>query len=109
MKILTLNCGSSSIKFKIFDMPDGSVLVKGQSDRIGKEDAIIKWEGQGITPLSIRKKLSDHREALKILLGQDAGGKERFPVSISDIAAVGHRVVHGGEFFQGGRGKHCMH
>ena len=99
MKILTLNCGSSSIKFKIFDMPDGSVLLKGQADRIGKDDALIKWEGQGIKPTSMNKKLSDHREALEILLGQDAAGNDGFPVNTRDIAAVGHRVVHGGEFF----------
>jgi acetate kinase len=99
MKILTMNCGSSSIKFKIFAMPEGFVLVKGQADRIGRDDTLIEWEGDGITPLSIRKKISGHREALEILLGQNLKGEKRFPVSTSDIMAVGHRVVHGGEFF----------
>ena len=100
MKILTLNCGSSSIKFKIFSMPAGSVLIKGQADRIGLDDAKIQWEGEGIKPCSIPKELPNHKEALEILLGLHTIGDEKSPVNTGDIAAVGHRVVHGGEFFQ---------
>jgi acetate kinase len=100
MKILTLNCGSSSIKFKIFCMPAASVLIKGQADRIGLDDAKIEWEGEGVNPFSIRKELSSHKEALEILLGLNPAGDEKSPVSTGDITAVGHRVVHGGEFFQ---------
>ena len=100
MKILTLNCGSSSIKFKIFCMPTGSVVIRGQADRIGLDDAMIQWEGEGIKPCSIRKELSSHKEALEILLGLHTIGDDKSPVNTGDIAAVGHRVVHGGEFFQ---------
>jgi acetate kinase len=100
MKILTLNCGSSSIKFKIFCMPAGSVVIRGQADRIGLDDAKIEWEGEGIKPCSIRKGLSSHKEALEILLGLQMAGDEKSPVNTCDITAVGHRVVHGGEFFQ---------
>ncbi len=99
MKILTLNCGSSSIKFKIFSMPKGSALIKGQADRIGLDDAKIQWEGEEIKHCSISYKLHSHKEALEILLGLRTAGGEKSPVNTGDIAAVGHRVVHGGEFF----------
>ncbi len=100
MKILTLNCGSSSIKFKIFSMPAGSVLMKGQADRIGLGDAKIEWEGEGIKPYIIRKELPNHKKALEILLGLNPAGDEKSPLSTGDITAIGHRVVHGGEFFR---------
>jgi acetate kinase len=100
MKILTLNCGSSSIKFKIFAMPEGIVVAKGQADRIGLDDAKIEWEGEGIKPCSINYELSSHKEALEILLGLQPAGDEISPLNKGAIAAVGHRFVHGGEFFR---------
>ncbi|HEY9159834.1 MAG TPA: acetate kinase [Desulfomonilia bacterium] len=100
MKILTMNCGSSSIKFKIFSMPEGTVIAKGQADRIGLDDSRIQWEGKGITPCIVRQELSSHKKALEMLLGLNPAGNEKSPVNICDITAVGHRFVHGGEFFR---------
>ena len=100
MKILTINCGSSSVKYQVFEIGNGNeLLAKGMADRIGLAGSRIyhKSVGRGEKELEIR--LADHGAALaKIysVLEQDGCG-----VVSHEIQAVGHRVVHGGRQFTG--------
>jgi len=98
MKILVLNCGSSSIKYQLLDMETESVLAIGKVERVGMEDAIFEYKGAGEKVKEIGTIL-DHtagiRKVLKALT-DPVHGVIRAP---EEIVAVGHRVVHGGEAF----------
>lgn len=98
MKILVLNCGSSSIKYQLLDMETESVLAIGKVERVGMEDAIFEYKGAGEKIKEIGTIL-DHtagiRKVLKALT-DPVHGVIRAP---EEIVAVGHRVVHGGEAF----------
>jgi len=100
MKILVINCGSSSIKYQLFDMADESVLAKGLLERLGTEQVSLCHQATGavVQPSCSAK---DHRAGLGLILAslvhRDYGVIER----IEEIEAVGHRVVHGGEEFTG--------
>jgi len=100
MKILVFNCGSSSIKYQLFEMPGGSVLGKGMVQRIGEgngEAAQKSNHGE----IHIEKKISDHKEGLA-MIGQMLTDPGKGPLkSLSEISACGHRVVHGGEAVSG--------
>ena len=98
MRILVINCGSSSIKYQLFDMADESVLAKGLLERLGTEQVSLCHQAKGavVQPSCSAK---DHRAGLGLILAslvhRDYGVIER----IEQIKAVGHRVVHGGEEF----------
>lgn len=96
-KVLAINAGSSTLKFKLFAMPDELVLTEGKVDRIGTPDAdfTIIVDGQ-----KLKKKVEapTAREAVQFVL--DALVKEGIIASIDEIHGVGHRVVHGGEYFK---------
>lgn len=99
MKILVLNAGSSSLKYQLFDMDDGSVLAKGLCERIGT-DGKITHKLSGAEPLSENRDFPNHEIALSRiieLLTSETYGSIK---SISEIDAVGHRVAHGGEKFR---------
>jgi acetate kinase len=100
MKILVINAGSSSLKFRLFIMPGETLLYAGIAERIGEEKSYIHYtigESQEINELHVS--VADHAEAVKqvvLLLGnQDNGILE----DLSEIGIVSHRVVHGGEYF----------
>lgn len=94
MKILVLNCGSSSLKYKLFEMPQGDVLAQGLADRIGFPDAVFRHKVQGREPVVNTAPLDRHHAAVEAMLGfimdNVRGG----------ISGIGHRVVHGGEHFR---------
>lgn len=97
MKILVLNCGSSSLKYQLFDMTDEAVLAKGLVERIGIEGSRVK-HNKGEDDTTIREQdIVDHTAAIKVvldlLLGDDTGVMK----NLNELSAVGHRVVHGGE------------
>ena len=100
MKILVFNCGSSSIKYRLFEMPEGRVIAKGIVERIGEDNSKAVQEA-GKRIIEIKEKVVDHRQALtiieKILTDSDKGPLK----SMSEIGACGHRVVHGGKAFTG--------
>lgn len=101
MKVLVINCGSSSLKFQFIDMKDESVLAKGNVERIGIGGSFLKYQpGEG-DKVTIEKDLKDHREAMKIVIDSLLDSKVGVIKDVSEISAVGHRVVHGGEFFSG--------
>lgn len=82
MKILVINCGSSSIKYKLYDFPEGSLLTKGLIEKIGEKNSQVK----------------NHSEGVKLLFFRLI--EEKIISDLKEISAIGHRVVHGGETFQ---------
>jgi len=97
MKILVLNCGSSSLKYQLINMEGETTLAKGLCERIGIEGSRLKHEGKG--KYQVDSPMKDHTDAIKMvinaLLSKDHGVID----SVDEVHAVGHRVVHGGEFF----------
>jgi acetate kinase len=100
MKVLVLNCGSSSIKYQLFDMPARTLLAKGMIERIGEpQAAMIHQEGNDKQKQPIAA--TDHEQAMAAILAKlmhTEGGRKS---TDEPIGAVGHRVVHGGEAFTG--------
>ena len=97
MKILVLNCGSSSLKYQLFDMERESVLAKGLVERIGIAGSRVKQTRPGAGDTIREGDIPDHTEAIKIVLGLLTDSKSGVISSLDEISAVGHRVVHGGE------------
>ena len=100
MKILVLNCGSSSLKYKLFEMESQEILASGQADRIGLSDAGFRYEAAGQKAWETILDLPDHSRAVNMLLSFLTDPKQGVLSDIRDIAGVGHRVVHGGEHFR---------
>lgn len=99
MKVLVVNCGSSSIKYQLVDMTDESVLAKGLVDRVGIPGTVLKHEPLGKDEVVIKKDLPDHTEGMKLVLDVLVNPEYGVIKSMDEIGAVGHRVVHGGEAF----------
>jgi len=99
MKVLVVNCGSSSIKYQLLDMTDESVLAKGLLDRVGIPGTVLKHEPVGKDEVVIKKDLPDHTEGMKLVLDVLVNPEYGVIKSMDEIGAVGHRVVHGGEAF----------
>lgn len=99
MKIFVLNCGSSSLKYQLFDMTDESVLASGRVERIGMEDAILTHEPTGKEKVKLVCEILEHSTAIEKVFNYLADEKYGVISSVNEIEAVGHRVVHGGEVF----------
>ena len=104
MKILVINTGSSSIKYQLFDMSDETVLATGMAERIGSDAGTLSHttmaaDGSRCT-IEINEKHLDHARGLARIAALLTDKKNGVIKNIADIAAVGHRVVHGGETFQ---------
>ena len=101
MKILVINAGSSSIKYQLIDMENELVLAKGLCDRIGIAGGNFKHQPHGKDAYKVEVQMANHSEAIRLvtdaLIDKDHGVIE----SMSEISAVGHRVLHGGEKFSG--------
>lgn len=98
MKVLVVNCGSSSLKYQLIDMEEEKVLAKGNFERIGEQEAFVTHKVNGekyVTKFSAM----NHEEALKIVLGELVHEKYGVIKDLSEISAAGHRIVHGGELF----------
>jgi acetate kinase len=100
MKILVLNCGSSSLKYKLFEMKTNLVLAQGQADRIGLTNALFRHDIKGRPGATVSAPLTDHHEAVHALLAMLLDEKRGILRDRSEIGGVGHRVVHGGEHFR---------
>ena len=98
MKILVINCGSSSLKYQLIDMENESVLAKGNFERIGEQEAFVTHKVNG-EKYVIKSPVMNHEEALKIVLDQLVHNEYGVIKELSEIDAVGHRIVHGGELF----------
>lgn len=99
MKILVINCGSSSLKYQLFDMDHESVLAKGLVERIGIDGSQIKHTKTGLETLVQQTPIPDHKVAIKLVLDTLLGSSHGVLTSLDELSAVGHRVVHGGEDF----------
>jgi len=99
MRILVLNCGSSSIKFKLFDMKTNVVLAQGGIEKIGLEGSFLKLSTPGDSEKTIEKDIPEHRTGVEFILGILTSEEYGCIKSLSEIDAVGHRIVHGGEKF----------
>ena len=98
MKVLVVNCGSSSLKYQLIDMDGEKLLAKGNFERIGEQEAFVTHKVNGEKYI-IKTPVMNHEEALKIILGQLVHEDYGVIKDLSEIDAVGHRVVHGGELF----------
>lgn len=102
-RVLVLNSGSSSVKYQLLDMGDGSKLAAGLVERIGEETSRLKHTpltgegGEGGEAREREERIADHEEALKAVADELA--RDGLGLDSPDLAAIGHRVVHGGLFF----------
>lgn len=101
MKILVLNCGSSSVKYQVIEMDGEQVICKGIVERIGTQDAILRCRPSGRPETREVRPISDHAEAIDGLIASLLDPEVGVLTDKSEIAAVGHRTVHGGEAFSG--------
>ena len=104
MKILVINCGSSSLKYQLLEMDGEHALASGLVERIGESAGKVSHQNQSDAAVGqcivYEKPISDHRSAMNEAVGQLTAPGTGVIASHSEIAAVGHRVVHGGEYFQ---------
>jgi len=100
MKILVLNCGSSSIKYQLFDMASGVVLSKGIVEKIGLKGSFLKNERFDGDKVKLDGEILDHQTGIEYLLGLMISKKRGVIKDLEEIDAIGHRLVHGGETFQ---------
>ncbi|MCH3964021.1 MAG: acetate kinase [Clostridium sp.] len=96
MKVLVINCGSSSLKYQLINMEDERVLAKGLVERIGIEGSILTHKVNGEKHV-IKQPMEDHKVAIKLVLNALVDKEHGVIKDMSEISAVGHRVVHGGE------------
>lgn len=97
MKILVINCGSSSLKYQVLDMNGEILLAKGLVERIGMEGSVITHEKVGMDKVVNETPMESHKEAIALVLEAVAHPEHGVVKDMSEIGAVGHRVVHAGE------------
>lgn len=101
MKILVINCGSSSLKYQLIDMEHESVLAKGLCERIGIEGSKLTHKPSGKESCVVEKAMPDHKVAVQMVLDVLVDVTYGVITDVNDITAVGHRVVHGGQKYVG--------
>ena len=99
MKILVLNCGSSSLKYQLINMETEEVLASGKYERIGEKEAFNTHKVNG-KKIEVKKPAYNHKEAIEFVLAQFTNPEYKVIDSLDEIDAIGHRVVHGGEIFK---------
>ena len=99
MKILVLNCGSSSIKYKLFDMDKNDVIAQGGIEKIGMKGSFLKLTDKDGNKVVIEKEIPEHTVGVKFIFEILTGSQYGVIKSLDEINAVGHRMVHGGEKF----------
>ena len=98
MKVLVINCGSSSLKYQVIDSETEHVLAKGLCERIGI-DGVLTYQPAGQDKIKYEAAMPAHRQAVELVLKQLTSPENGILKSIDEIDAVGHRMVHGGEKF----------
>ena len=101
MKVLVINAGSSSIKYQLIDMTNETLLAKGQCDRIGIDGGNFKQSNHKGDTYKVDVQIANHGEGIKLIVDALTSKEHGVIESMSEINAVGHRVVHGGEKFSG--------
>lgn len=99
MVILTLNCGSSSVKYQVYDWANRKVMARGIVERVGTQEAVMEHQASGREPYRLNQPMPNHQAAIEALLGVIVDPRLGVISSIQEVKAVGHRVVHGGQKF----------
>ena len=99
MKILVINCGSSSLKFQLINSDDDTVMAKGLCERIGSEGSQMEYAANGGEKEIIKVDMPDHAAAAENVINTLIDKDKGVIGDLSQIDAVGHRIVHGGEKF----------
>ncbi len=99
MKVLVINCGSSSLKYQLIDSDSEGVLAKGLCERIGIDGGMITYQPEGKEKIKKQVDMPDHTEAVKLVIDSLIDKENGVIASLDEIGAVGHRIVHGGEKF----------
>lgn len=97
MKVLVINCGSSSLKYQVLEMDDETLLCKGLVERIGLEGSVLKHEKAGEDKYVLEVPMDNHKDAIGHVLSTIVDPVHGVAKSMAEIGAVGHRVVHAGE------------
>lgn len=98
MKVLVVNCGSSSLKYQLIDMTDESVIAKGNCERIGTEGSFLTHKVNGEKHV-VEESIPNHEVAISLIIDQLLSPEYGVIKSLDEITAIGHRLVHGGEKF----------
>ena len=101
MKVLVINCGSSSLKYQVLEMETEELLCKGLVERIGIDGSVIKHEKIGMDKWVLETPMKDHKDAIGHVLNALTDPDHGVAKSMDEIGAVGHRVVHAGEKYAG--------
>jgi len=99
MKILVLNCGSSSIKYKVYGMPEQTELAAGIIEKIGHSDSFLKFNTKNGEKEIIKQEVKEHKAGIELIFKLLTDEKNGVLKSLNEIGAVGHRIVHGGDEF----------
>ncbi len=97
MKVLVVNCGSSSLKYQVLDMDTSTLLAKGLVERIGIEGSVMRHEKIGMDKYIFEAPMNNHKDAIGYVLEALTDKEHGIVASMEEISAVGHRVVHAGE------------
>ena len=100
MKILVINCGSSSLKYQLFDMDTNEVLEKGLCERIGIEGSNLQHTAAGKEKVTFNQPMPTHNEAIQLVMETLVSPEYGVIKSVDEIGGVGHRVVHGGDKYE---------
>ncbi|MCQ2969177.1 MAG: acetate kinase [Clostridium sp.] len=100
MKVLVINCGSSSLKYQLIDMINEESLAQGLVERIGIEGSVLTQKVEGKDKYIIKEEMKDHKDAIRLVLAALVDENNGVIKSMDEISAVGHRVVHGGEKYK---------
>ncbi|HNY02089.1 MAG TPA: acetate kinase [Bacteroidales bacterium] len=100
MNILVLNCGSSSIKYQLFNIEDQRLMAKGIVEKVGLKGSFLRHEKENGEKVKLEGEVIDHQTGIEYVLGVLISKEHGCLSKVSDINAVGHRMVHGGERFQ---------
>ena len=99
MKILVLNCGSSSLKYQLIDMNNEAVLAKGLCERIGIDGSLLTHQVTGMDKVKIAEDMPDHSKAVQLVFDALLSTTHGVIKSMDEVFAIGHRVLHGGTKF----------
>ncbi len=98
VKIFAINCGSSTLKFKLFEMPEAKMIASGMVDRLGLNGSVFKIQNEKGEVKEIKKNISNHKSAVQLLMKELINFK--ILKNLNELGAVGHRVVAGGENYK---------
>ncbi|MBP7205876.1 MAG: acetate kinase, partial [Candidatus Cloacimonetes bacterium] len=99
MKILVLNCGSSSIKYQFIDMESRHVLAEGIAEKIGEDIALFTYKSEKFTKKKREMVIENHEQGLQLIIDSLLDGVNGVIADKGEIDAVGHRLVHAGEHY----------